>query len=64
MDDEIFQKEISMCKELFRKNRGKCHWGECDKCGVILLLHKLYHGEVIEDEKEVKKFRSNILNGD
>ncbi len=49
-----------MCRELYKKQKG-CNWGECEKCGVILLLNKLYNGEVIEDKEKVEEFKNNIL---
>ena len=61
MEKGIFEKEISMCRELFKKNNGKCNWGECDKCGVVPLLHKLSKGELVEKEKDVKELKRTIL---
>lgn len=61
MDNKTFEKEISMCRELFKKNGGKCNWGECDRCGVIPLLHKLYKGKIYEKEFEVKELRKSVL---
>jgi len=61
MEKEIFEKEISMCRELFRKNDGKCSWGECDKCGVVPLLYKLSKGEVVEKEEDVKDLKRTTL---
>jgi len=63
MENEIFEKEIAMCKRLSHKNNGRCNWGECSKCGVIPLLHKIYKGEIFEDEEKIKKLKENILNG-
>jgi len=62
MDKETFDKEINMCKELFRKNGGKCNWGECEKCGVIPLLYKLANGKIYEKEAEVENLKHKILN--
>ena len=62
MEKVIFDKENKICQELSHKNGGKCNWGECDKCGVIPLLHKLYSGEIVENEENVKKLRKEILN--
>lgn len=61
MNKEIFEKEISMCKKLSKENGGKCHWGECEKCGVIPLLYKLGKGEIYEKEGEVEELRRSIL---
>ena len=48
-----FEKEIAMCRDLYKKNK-KCNWGECEKCGVVPLLWKLHKGELIEDKKELE----------
>ena len=61
MEKEIFEKEISMCRELFKKNNGKCNWGECEKCGVIPLLYKLGKGEIYEKEEEIKNLKKVVL---
>lgn len=61
MDKETFDKEISMCQELFRKNHG-CNWGKCQDCAVIPLLYKLYKGEIVEEKEEVKKLKDKVLN--
>lgn len=61
MEKEIFDKEISMCRELSRKNNGKCNWGECEKCGVVPLLFKLGKGEIFEAADEVEKLREEVL---
>jgi len=61
MDKKIFDKEIGMCQDLFKKKKG-CAWGKCSDCAVIPLLYKLYKGEVIEDKKEVKNLKDKILN--
>jgi hypothetical protein len=36
-------------------------WGECEKCGVIPLLHKLAKGKIFEGEAEVKELKRNTL---
>ncbi len=61
MEQELFEKEINMCRELSKKNGGRCKWGECDKCGVIPLLLKLYKGEIHENTDEIKRIKDNIL---
>jgi len=61
MEKEIFEKEIAMCKKLSRKNGGRCNWGECEKCGVILLLYKLGKGEIIEEESAIKELKAKLL---
>jgi len=61
MDKETFEKEIAMCCKLNKKNGGKCKWGECEKCGVILLLYKLGKGEFYEKEEDIKKIKENVF---
>ena len=61
INKEVFEKEIAMCKKLSKENKGKCNWGKCKDCGVLLLLRKLYKGELIEDKKEIKKIKKDIL---
>ncbi|PIP27030.1 MAG: hypothetical protein COX30_04120 [Candidatus Moranbacteria bacterium CG23_combo_of_CG06-09_8_20_14_all_39_10] len=60
MNKKTFEKEIGMCRELFKKQKG-CNWGKCQDCAVIPLLYKLYEGEVVEDKREVKKLKDKIL---
>ena len=62
MKKETFEKEIAMCRELSKKNGGKCNWGECEKCGVAPLLYKLGEGKVVEKEDEVERLKRDILN--
>ena len=61
MEKEIFEKEIAMCRKLFKKNGGKCNWGECEKCGVILLLYKLCKGELYENKNDIKRIKKTTL---
>lgn len=61
MNIEVFEREIAMCRELFKKNNGKCNWGECEKCGVIPLLYKLGKGEIFEKEANIKELKKKIL---
>jgi hypothetical protein len=61
MEKEIFEKELLMCRDLSKKNNGKCKWGECDKCGVIPLLYKLYQGKIYDKEDEVKGLKRSAL---
>ncbi len=56
----IFSREIAMCAKLYNKKKG-CHWGKCDNCGVIPLLVKLNKGILMEDKKEIKKFKDKIF---
>lgn len=61
MEKELFEKEIGMCRELFKKNGGKCNWGECEKCGVIPMLYKICKNELVESEEDIKKLKDKIL---
>ena len=56
----VFDKEIALCNMLFKKNKGKCGWGECKDCGVIPLLYKLHKGKLLEKPAEIKKAKSKI----
>lgn len=58
---KVFDKEIAMCKELSHKNGRKCNWGECDRCGVIPLLHKLYNGILLENQAEIDKAKNKVI---
>lgn len=60
ISEEVFEKEIGMCQELFKKQKG-CAWGKCQDCAVIPLLYKLGKGEIIEDKEEVKKLKDRIF---
>ena len=61
MSHEVFEKELAMCQKLYKKNGGKCNWGECEKCGVIPPLHKLGTGELVENAEDVKSLKDSIL---
>jgi hypothetical protein len=62
IDKETFEKEMAICRELSKKNNGRCNWGECEKCGVIPLLYKLGKGRLYEDKEEIKKIKKSVLN--
>ncbi|GMX59591.1 MAG: hypothetical protein MNSN_05930 [Minisyncoccus archaeiphilus] len=62
MEEETYKKEVAMCKELSQNNNGKCNWGECDKCGVIPLLHKLRTGEALEKDEEIERLKKEVLS--
>jgi len=61
MTEEIFEKEIAMCRDLNRKNGGKCAWGECKTCGVIPLLYKIHKGIFLETEEEISQMKKEIF---
>jgi len=58
---EVFDKEIAMCKTLFKKKKEKCAWGKCKDCGVIPLLYKLHKEQLLEKPAEIKKVKGQIL---
>lgn len=62
MKKEFFNKEVELCRKLNQENNGKCNWGECDKCGVIPLLHKLYKGKLLENREEIQKIKKEIFD--
>jgi len=62
MEKEIFDKEILICKEMSKKNGGKCKWGVCKKCGVIPLLYKLHKGDLLEDSKEIIEIKRKLFH--
>jgi hypothetical protein len=57
---EIFDKEIAMCKKLF-KEKGGCAWGKCKDCGVIPLLYKLHKGKLLEKKTEILKVKGKTF---
>ena len=61
INKEVFEKEIELCQKLSKENKGKCNWGKCKDCGVLLLLRKLYKGKLVEDKNEIKKIKEDIL---
>jgi len=61
MDQDTFNKETALCRQLASENGGRCNWGECAHCGVIPLLSKLYKDEFIDNPKAVAKLRSEVL---
>lgn len=64
MNQEIFDREINMCRRLSRENGGKCNWSECETCGVIPLLYKLHKGVLIEKKEEVEKVKKEIFGNE
>jgi len=61
MIKKIFEQELAQCKKLHKENNGQCNWGKCDTCGVIPFLYKLYKGQLIEDENEIKKIKNKLF---
>jgi len=62
MDQQTFETEVATCRELAKKNNGKCRWGECDKCGVIPLLYKIGKGEFYDNKEDIDRIKNNALN--
>jgi len=58
---EVFDREIALCKQLSKENKGKCGWGKCQNCGVIPLLYKLYKGKLLEKPTDLIKIRKKIF---
>lgn len=58
---EVFEKEISMCRELYKEKKG-CNWGKCEDCAVVPLLYKLGKGELYESEEEVKDLKAKVFS--
>ena len=60
IEDEIFERELTLCKQLNHK-QGKCNWGICQNCGVIPLLYKLHKGILLESPQEIEATREKIF---
>ncbi len=60
INKEVFDREISLCQKLSKKNSGKCGWGRCADCGVIPLLYKLHKSKLLENS-EAKKVKEGIF---
>lgn len=61
LSDDVFEREIAMCKKLNFENDGKCSWGECKSCGVIPLLCKLNQGKLLEKAEEIESFKGSVF---
>lgn len=60
--EEVFKKEIAICKKQFAKSGG-CNWGRCEKCGVVPLLVKLHKKLLLEEGEIVEEYKNIILKG-
>lgn len=58
---EVFDREIALCRQLAKENKGKCGWGRCKDCGVIPFLYKLHKGRLLEDPAKIAKIKENIF---
>ncbi len=61
VNKEVFDKEVTLCKNLSKENNGRCGWGRCKDCGVIPLLYKLYKGQLLEEPAEIEKTKKDFL---
>jgi hypothetical protein len=57
----VFDREIELCRQLAKENKGKCGWGKCNDCGVIPLLWKLHKGELLTDKDELVEVKKKML---
>jgi hypothetical protein len=60
-EEELFEKELMICKNLARQNQGKCAWGECHRCGVIFLLYKIFKNKLVENPRDIAAIRKLVL---
>jgi hypothetical protein len=60
ISQEAFEKEIGMCRELFRE-KGGCNWGMCENCGVVPLLYKLAKGELHDSPEAVADLKKRVF---
>jgi hypothetical protein len=58
---DVFERELKLCQNLSKTNKGKCGWGKCKDCGVIPFLYKLHKGKLLEKPVEIKKVKNRII---
>ena len=61
MSKAIFDRETAICRDLHNNNGGACNWGECDKCGVIPFIYKVFKDEQIEDLAGVARIKKEVF---
>ena len=61
INQEVFEREIALCKKLNNDNNGSCGWGQCQNCGVIPLLYKLHKGELLEEPEIINDTKNKIF---
>ena len=61
MSKAIFDRETAICRDLHNNKGGTCNWGECDKCGVIPFMYKIFKDEQIEDVDEVARIKKEVF---
>jgi hypothetical protein len=57
----VFEREIVLCQQLSKENKGKCGWGKCKDCGVVPLLFKLHKGQLLEKDAEIMAAKKKAL---
>jgi len=60
IDDEVFNRELLLCKQLSNENKGGCCWGKCKECGVVPFIYKLHKGELLEGKGEISKLKKEL----
>jgi len=58
---DVFDREIALCGQLSKENKGKCGWGICKNCGVTPFLYKLHKGQLLEKPSEIRAVKKKIL---
>jgi hypothetical protein len=61
MSKAIFDRETAICRDLHNDNGGSCNWGECDKCGVIPFMYKIFNDEYVEDLEGIKRIKKEVF---
>lgn len=61
ISQEVFDREIALCKKLSYEKGGGCGWGRCEQCGVVALLYKLHKGILLEGE-ELAKIKNTLFS--
>jgi len=61
INENVFNREIALCKMLAEKHGGECGWGKCKDCGVIPFLYKLHKGKLLEKPSEIKVVKAKIF---
>ena len=62
ISQEVFLREIKICRKLNREGKKGWNWGKCANCGVLPLLIKLRKGELLEELKEIEKTKKHYLD--
>ena len=64
ISEEVYKREVQLCKTLSSENNSKCDWDACGDCGVFPLFHKLHKRELLEDPELIKKNqgKNNLIN--